>query len=138
MTLRLFLALALAAGALAAPASGSHAAARWFVTPGKNVSCELGLRRPAGAGTYVWCLAYRGGQPYRTARAVRMNSSAKLTECHGLRCIGNSPVGTPTLPVGHSIDLGPFRCTSLRPGVRCVVKSSGHGFRITVHRITHI
>ena len=138
MTVRLSLALAVAVCVLASSASGATTSAHWFVTPGKNVSCELGFHRPAPAGTYVWCLAYHGGKPYKTARAVQMNSAAKLTVCHGLRCIGNSPVGTPTLPVGHSIDLGPFRCTALHPGVRCIVRNSGHGFRLTVHRITPI
>jgi hypothetical protein len=136
---RLAVAVVVASGVLVAPASGSSAAARWFVTPGNQVSCELGLGRPhMHPGTYVWCLAYRGGRPYKTARAVRMNSSAKLSVCRGLRCIGNSPVGTPVLKVGRSIDFGPFRCTSLRQGVRCIVAKSGHGFRLTLRDLTRI
>jgi len=28
------------------------------------------------------------------------------------------------------VQVGPFRCTSLRSGIRCVVSASGHGFLI--------
>jgi len=140
MKLRLALVVALGAGALAAPAAGSSTAARWFVTPGKSgVSCELGLNRPSThPATYVWCLAYRGGRPYRTAVAVQMTASAKLEPCHGLRCIGNDPTPDPVLKVGHSIDFGPFRCTSLRRGVRCTVRELGHGFRLSTHGLTRV
>jgi hypothetical protein len=120
------------AAILAAPAAGSNMAARWFVTPGKNVGCELGLdRHGIRPVTYVFCLAYRAGSPYRTAVAVRMTGAAQLTPCHGLRCISNSPDRTPALRVGHSIRLGPFRCMSLRKGVRCVVTRLHRGFRLS-------
>jgi hypothetical protein len=60
-----------------------------------------------------------------------MDASARLTVCHGLKCIGNTPDRTPTLKAGHSISLGPFRCTSLRKGgVRCLVTKLGRGFRL--------
>ena len=128
----LLVASVVAAGALAAPAPGSNVSPRWFVTPGKSVSCELGLdRHVPGPVTYVFCLAYRAGSPYRTAVAVRMTGAAQLTVCRGLPCIGNSPRHVPTLRVGHSIRLGPFRCTSLRKGVRCLVTRLGRGFRLT-------
>jgi hypothetical protein len=62
--LRALLALAVVAGILAAPAAGSNMAARWFVTPGRNVGCELGLdRHGVGPVAYVFCLAYRAGSP---------------------------------------------------------------------------
>jgi hypothetical protein len=119
------------ATAFAAPAAGSNVSPRSFVTPGKNVSCELGLdRHVPGPVTYVFCLAYRAGSPYRTAVAVRMTGAAQLTVCHGLRCISNGP-GRPTLKVGHSIRLGPFICTSLRRGVRCMVTRLHRGFRLS-------
>jgi hypothetical protein len=137
--LRVLPALIVAVGILAAPAAGSNMAARWFVTPGKNVSCELGLdRHGIRPVTYVFCLAYRGGSPYRTAVAVRMSGAAQLTLCHGLPCIGNPPDRVPTLKVGHSIRLGPFRCTSLRKGVRCVVTRLGRGFRLSTSGLVRV
>ena len=140
MKLGLLLASIFAIGVLVAPAAGSSTSARWFITPGKNgVSCELGLRRPyIHPGTYVWCLAYRGGRSYKTARAVQMSSTAKLSVCRGLKCIGNNPDHDPTLRVGRSIDFGPFRCTSLTEGVRCVVPRLGHGFRLSRGRVKRL
>lgn len=138
MKLRLAVVVVIAA-ALASPAAGSSQAARWFIVPGDKVNCELGLHRPGmHPATYVWCLAYKGGSPERTARAVRMNASAKLSFCRGARCIGNSPVGTPTLKLGHSIHVGPFRCTALRNGVRCVVVKLGHGFVLRLHSLKRV
>jgi hypothetical protein len=138
--LRTLPALVVVAAILAAPASGSTTgAARWFVTPGKNVGCELGLdRHGIRPVTYVFCLAYHAGRPYRTAVAVRMTGAAQLTPCHGLRCISNSPDRTPTLEVGHSIRLGPFRCTSLRKGVRCVVTRLHRGFRLSTSGLVRV
>jgi hypothetical protein len=132
MTPRLIsiVAVVVTAAALATSASGSSQAVKWFVTPGKNVNCEMGLKRPGlQPRTYVFCLAYRDGNPERTARAVSMNTSGKLKVCRG--CMSNSD-GPITLKVGHSIALGPFLCTSLRPGVRCIVKRSRHGFRLSL------
>lgn len=128
----LLVASLVAVGALAAPAPGSNVSPRWFVTPGQNVSCELGLDRHGSSPvTYVFCLAYRAGSPYRTAVAVRMSGTARLTVCHGLPCIGNHPPRVPTLKAGRSIRLGPFRCTSLHKGVRCIVTRLGRGFRLS-------
>jgi hypothetical protein len=136
---RLFLVVAVGAAVAASPAVGSRTAARWFFTPGKVVHCELGLNRHGlHPPTYVFCLAYRGGRPYRTARAVTMNTAGALTVCHGLKCIGNSPVSTVMLKAGHSIVVGPFRCTSLRPGVRCVVTKLGRGFRLSARGLRRI
>jgi hypothetical protein len=42
------------------------------------------------------------------------------------------------LAVGRSIELGPFRCTSLRAGVRCVVTKLGHGFTLSTRGVTRI
>jgi Family of unknown function (DUF6636) len=40
-----------------------------------------------------------------------------------------------TLGYGKSVRLGPFRCTSRRIGMRCVVMRSGHGFVISRARL---
>jgi hypothetical protein len=138
LRIRLLLLSIVVAAVVAAPAAGSSTAVRFFITPGKNVNCELGLNRQGmHPGTYAWCLAYRGGSPYRTAVAVQMDASAKLKPCHGLKCIGNGP-GQPTLKVGHSIDFGPFRCTALRKGVRCIVSKLGRGFRLSTRGLVRV
>jgi hypothetical protein len=135
----LLLASLVAAAVLAAAAPGSNTAARWFVTPGKNVSCERGLdRHGTGPVTYVSCLAYRAGSPHRTAVAVRMSGTGALTLCHGLPCIANIPDRVPTLRAGHSIRFGPFRCRSLRKGVRCVVTRLGRGFLLSTSGLKRV
>ena len=120
----------LAAAALAAVFAGParSATARWFVTPGPDgASCEIDVARPT---TSVYCLVYRGGRPYATAVAGELTVAGRLRICHGLRCIGNTPEGTPTLAAGRSLRVGPFRCTSRRAGVRCVVVDTGRGFSL--------
>lgn len=134
--LPVLVAVGAAAGVIAVPAPGSVGAARWFFTPGRSgVSCQLEVRRPT---TDASCLAYQPGSPYRTAVAVTMSASGKLSICRGLRCIGNAPEHTPTLAAGRSIELGPFRCTSLTAGVRCIVTKLGHGFRLSTLGVNRI
>ena len=59
---------------------------------------------------------------------LHANGVTKL--CRGLQCVGNSPTNATLLGFGRSVQVGPFRCTSLRSGIRCVVSASGHGFLI--------
>ena len=134
--LRQLAAVAAAVGVLAAPAAGSGGAARWFFTPGPNgASCELDLRRPL---TEADCLVGPPQRPAAKAIAVTMSPSGRLTLCRGLRCVGNAPTGTPTIPYGSHVELGPFRCTSLRAGVRCIVTTLGRGFQLGAHGVTRI
>jgi len=127
--LRVALAVALLSfgiGAAAAPAStGSQ---RFFFTPGPNgASCEIDVGVP-GLPTQAWCVV---GPPHLAARkaiGVALTVAGAVKVCHGLRCVGNAPDRTPTLRYGRSIGLGPFRCASLRQGVRCIVALLGsHG-----------
>jgi hypothetical protein len=76
-------------------------------------------------GTNVYCQA---GTP---AQSVTMQADARLELCRGVQCLGNGPVDATTLAYGRSVVVGPFRCTSLRTGMRCVVRSSGRGFLIS-------
>jgi hypothetical protein len=111
---------------------------RFFFTSGPNgASCEIDFDMP-DLGSEVWCLSYAGGRPYRTALAVAMSRSGKLRPCHGLGCIGNAPLQTPTLRYGKSVILGPFRCTALRAGTRCVVTKTGRGFLLGAHRLKRV
>jgi hypothetical protein len=57
-----------------------------------------------------------------------MHADARLALCNGVHCLGNGPTNATMLAYGRSVVVGPFRCTSLTSGMRCVVRSSGHGF----------
>jgi hypothetical protein len=56
-----------------------------------------------------------------------------LVLCHGSKRVGNAPEDA---RYGHSISVGPFRCTALRRGVHCLVKKLGYGFLLSAHRVT--
>ena len=127
-----------ATGVFASAASTSTGSQRFFFTPGPNrASCEIdaGVR---GIPDSAWCLVGPPQVTVRNAVGVELTPSGKLHVCHGLRCIGNAPINTPTLRFGRSIELGPFRCTSLSTGVRCVVKKLGHGFLLGAHGLTRV
>jgi hypothetical protein len=66
----------------------------------------------------------------------------RVVACYGTRgsaaCLSNPDAGfLPTLAYGRSVVLGPFRCTSLRKGMRCIVVRSRHGFVINRSGIAH-
>lgn len=44
-----------------------------------------------------------------------------------ISCVGDAEQGGPYLAVGQNISAGPFTCTGLQTGLRCVAKS-GDGF----------
>jgi hypothetical protein len=60
-----------------------------------------------------------------------MHANGRLDQCRGVRCLGNGPDNATTLAYGRSLVVGPFRCTSLTTGMRCVVRTSGHGFLLS-------
>jgi hypothetical protein len=115
--------------------SGSQ---RFFVTPGPNgASCEIDVT-VRSLPTQTWCVVGPPSVAMRKTVGVTLRASGKLTTCRGLRCLGNAPEHTTTLRYGRSVSLGPFACTSLRLGVRCIVKKSGRGFRLGAHGMTRI
>jgi hypothetical protein len=96
----------------------------FFFAPGVTTSCELDLAMPK-LGTSAYC------QTYPHAESVVLRANGKLTICHGIKCIGNPPDGVPTLTYGAWLDDGPIRCSSLKAGVKCVVRKTGKGFLIS-------
>ena len=107
---------------LAMPASGDGAVA-WIASPSGNITCQIS-NRYAGS-TDVYC------QSERVPESVTMGIKGRLRICRGQRCLGNAPAdSTVTLGFGKSRAVGPFRCTSLRQGVRCVVTATSRGFVI--------
>ncbi len=119
------LATVLALGLAVVPlAAGSAGVQHFFFAPGTTTSCELDVSMP-GIGTAAYC------QTYPHAESVVLHPTGRLTLCHGIRCIGNPPDQVPTLVYGAWLSAGPFKCTSTRAGVKCVVVKSGKGFLIS-------
>jgi hypothetical protein len=119
-------------------AAGANGSARWFFTPGPNrASCEMDVGRP-GLPTQVWCVI--GPPQVQSGKAVGVGllPNGKLRVCRGVVCLGNAPERTRTLHYGRSVELGPFRCTSRRTGVRCVVTRLGRGFLLGAGGVSRI
>ena len=102
----------------------ASATIRWFHSPSENIECQVTAADPA-IGTAAYC---QTGTP---ALHVVMHPNGRLDLCHGVQCLGNGPVNATTLAYGKSVVVGPFRCTSLRIGMRCVVRSTAHGFLLS-------
>jgi hypothetical protein len=83
-------------------------------------------------GTSVYC------QTAPHYESVILRPNGKLTICHGIKCVGNPPEGVPTLTYGAWLDGGPFRCRSLKTGVKCVVRKTGRGFLISPTSIKRV
>jgi len=108
--------------ATAAPASASSTAARWFHSPSGNIVCELRAR--SALGTSAFCVSKR------PVRCATLNPSGQVVR-HQNCLLGDPREDEFTLRYGRSVRLGPFRCTSRRTGMQCVVVRNGHGFAIS-------
>jgi hypothetical protein len=127
----------------------SFAAAPWTVTllqagfwspvkPKRNLWCELGdLSR-------FHSVRCQSGLPGQTgAQAVTMNATGGLKICREgahRRCVGcvcDEGRG-PVLAFGRHVDVGPFRCESLRTGFRCTIIRTRQGFLITPVRVLRV
>jgi hypothetical protein len=126
-----------AVSAVAGWSSGvSDQPAQAFVTPGPNgASCEIDVIVP-NLPKRTWCVVEPPKVKASKAIGATLTPSGYLVICHGLKCVGNAPEQTRTLRYGHSISVGPFRCTALRRGVHCVVKKLGYGFLLSADRVT--
>jgi hypothetical protein len=103
---------------------------RFFLSPSRNISCELDAGK--ALGTHAYC------QTFAPARSVTLSANGAMKTCAGVRCLGNPPEHAEPLAYGRSVVLGPFRCTSLRTGMRCVVSKTARGFLISRSRIWHV
>jgi hypothetical protein len=106
-------------------ASAAGATVQWFHSPSGNIECEVASQRPhvPPPHTYAYC------QTFQPLRSVTLSASGRTHVCPG--CVGNGPENAFTLRYGRSVQVGPFRCTSLKIGMRCAVPRSGHGFLIS-------
>jgi hypothetical protein len=125
-------AAALSVTAGAGAATGIH---RFIGVRGTaNLDCELAAGVP-GLGTFVYCLS--APTPSK-AISVQMSAAGKLSICRGTKCMSNPPDNVSMLRPGQSIKAGPFRCTALKTGIRCVVPKLGRGFLLGLHSLTRL
>jgi hypothetical protein len=113
-------------------AFGATSGTVWFHSPSGNIECEVSPGGPHRAAR-AYC------QTAHPSASVSLRPSGKLRICHGQGCIGNGPENASTLAYGHSMLVGPFRCTSSRQqGMKCIVRQTGKGFVIAQQGITRI
>jgi hypothetical protein len=83
----------------------------------------------------VHCQSERGRPYFAHVAELRPNGSVTFCTTRQLSVnacdLGNAGEGSPTLNIGRSVTVGPFRCTMLRSGVRCTALASGKGFLLT-------
>jgi hypothetical protein len=125
--MRRLIALSTLALALAGPASSAESTVRWFYSPSGNIGCEVAAADVRG--TYAYC------QTTHPPRSVKLRANGRSHVCRGTGCIGNGPENAFKLGYGRSVKVGPFRCTSRRIGMTCLVVRSGHGFELSRERV---
>jgi len=107
--------------ALGLPTSAS-ALVRHFHSPNRNISCEV--TTGFALGTRVHC------QSLRRPLSASLVPTGEVQVCSGTQCLGRTFRRSVPLRYGAAIRVGPFRCFSQRSGIRCIVLSTGHGFKI--------
>ena len=95
-----------------------------FVSPSKNISCEIDSNFGPSAITSTLCLTVS------PPKSVTLGADGTLTECTGVSCLSNAGLNTPTLAYGMSITLAPFTCSSSTAGIKCTL-ANGDGFLIS-------
>lgn len=107
--------------------ASANAAVRSFHSPTGNIQCQVSAHDAVGTAAYC--------QTFKPARSVMLSASGALKTCRGTGCLGDGPEDAFTLKYGRSVTVGPFRCTALQSGVRCVATASGRGFQQSVKRV---
>lgn len=99
--------------------------ALYFKSPSGNLECGIG----ADVGG-VFCMSLKPEHSARLSAAGHLVLCQHSTPTRG--CTGNPGEGVRfrTLAYGRSISVAPFRCSSSRAGMTCVVKATGRGFLI--------
>ncbi len=101
---------------LLAPAAALPVTDYWWHSPSGNIACEY--------------FGYTGGgvdcQTQNNLRVVSLDHRGPATSGHGIYVGAAGKV----LPYGRSVRKGGFVCTSLKAGMRCYSRVTGHGFFI--------
>jgi hypothetical protein len=135
MRLRLIVVAVVAALTVSAAAGAATGIHRFIGVRGiANLDCEVAAGVP-GLGTFVYCLS--APTPAK-AVSVQMSAAGKLSICHGTKCMSNPPDNVTMLRQDQSLKAGPFRCTTVKTGIRCLITKLGHGFLIGPHGLTRL
>ncbi|WP_108921851.1 hypothetical protein [Mycobacterium montefiorense] len=102
-----------------------------FLSPSRNISCEINYKRDPGISDEAYC------QTNEPPQSAHLSTGGVITSCKGVSCVGNAGEGTPTLAYRQTAGVGPFSCTSKPDGITCTT-SPGHGFTISDAGITTI
>jgi hypothetical protein len=102
-----------------------------FLSPSKNISCEIDYNFGSGMITQTLCLTFMPPQ------SAVLKTDSSVTKCTGQQCLSNGALGTPTLGYGQTITLGPFTCASSTAGMACTL-GNGNGFLISTSGITAV
>jgi hypothetical protein len=130
---RLSLALALSLAAVA-PSTAAADSLVGFASPSRNIGCYMDR-------TQVRCdIRNRDWRPPARPRWCPLDyGQGLIVSQHGRGhyvCAGDTALDHQrTLPYGSSIRRGPFRCTSLRSGMRCVNLDTQHGFKLSREKV---
>jgi hypothetical protein len=127
---RRWVVLAVLGGGLCAAPARASATVRFFHSPSGNIECQVSAHDRVGTAAYC--------QTFTPARSVTLGPGGKLKRCRGGKCLGNGPENATTLRYGHSVTVGPFRCTSRTRGMRCVLRSTRHGFELSRRGIRRV
>ena len=122
--------MTIAAAALA-PLAAADSNYVHFLSPSRNISCEIDYQRGAGIPDGAYC------QTDSPPESVKMDASGLPVVCRGINCLGDAQQGTPALAYGQIVGAGPFTCLSEVSGVTCTVVS-GRGFTISSSGITPV
>jgi hypothetical protein len=127
---RRWVVLAVLGGGLCAWPATASATVRFFHSPSGNIECQVSAHDRVGTAAYC--------QTFTPARSVTLGPGGKLKRCRGGKCLGNGPENATTLRYGHSVTVGPFRCTSRTRGMWCVLRSTRHGFELSRRGIRRV
>ena len=106
---------------VASPALAKEA--KFFLSPSGNISCQMSYGGVRGANAFC--------QSQQKPRSVTLSKQGTLEVCHGTKCLGDPPEDAFVLGYGKSVEVGNFKCTSKKTGMRCSVSPSGHGFELS-------
>jgi hypothetical protein len=126
----LALMVAASGASVASYPSSAWSAVRFFHSPMGNIQCQVSTGATYGRAAFC--------QTFTPARSVTLHRNGKLKTCRGVKCLGNGPEDATMLKYGKSLAVGPFRCTSLQRGMRCVVVRTGRGFELSKQGIRRL
>ena len=100
-----------------------------FYAPSGNLECEIDNQFGQNSLTQAMCLTET------PAQSATLGADSSLKQCTGQLCLSNAALGTPQLPYGTSITLGPFTCLSMTTGMKCTL-GNGNGFVLARSGVT--